>query len=136
MTVASYGDETATITGYLAQNWDEAAVPVAWPNTPLTKDDEGKLHVEVRINRQSAFNADLSTARRVRHPGLLTFIVRSPLGTGDGAATDTGDDLCALFRNLKLDAVQFRAPTLRDFGRDGDMHRVEVTVPYYRDSIY
>lgn len=136
MTVASYGAETAAITGYLKAGWDSDAIPVAWPNTPLGKADEGKLHMELHVGHQEAFNADISTSRRVRHPGLVTAVIRAPLGTGDGKAVKAGDDLCALLRNLDLDGIHFRAPTLRDFGRDGDMYRVEVSAPYYRDSIF
>lgn len=133
--VASYGDETAAIMGYLKAQWDEGLVPVAWPNTEL--DFGGQLHIEPKVVRQEAFNATVSRdSKRVRHPGLLTFEIRQGIGKGDGEAVDVGDDLCDLFRNLSLDGIRFRAPTLRDFGRDGDSYHVQVTVPFYRDTIF
>lgn len=138
MSAQSYGDEQAAITGWIKSQWVET--PLALPNVRLEHD--GAAHVEVRINRQTAFNASVAASQKlVRHPGLLTLRIRVPVGVGDGpSGVDYADELCALVRNQTIDGVHFRAPTMRDRGRgtgaDEAWYVIDVDCPYYRDTVF
>lgn len=135
MAATSYATEQQAILTRIQDNWTEE-VDVAWPNTQF--DPAGAAHLEPIVNRQDAFNADLTPSpnRRVRHPGLLTLNVRVPLGTGDGEALRLADVAAALFRNVSFDGITFRAPTVRDIGEEGPWYRVQVDCPFYRDSLH
>lgn len=129
----TYGDEQAAITRRLDQYWGDRT-PVVWPNS--ARKPEGQAHLEVRIINSEAFNNAMSAVQQeIRHPGLLRVHVRVPLGSGDGNARDYGDVICDAFRNVTFDRITFRAPTLRDLGRDGAWHHVQVDCPFHRDSI-
>lgn len=140
----SYTDEQKAIMGRLETGWG-TTTPIAWPNaiypppadhaaSPDKYDDAA--YIEPRVARQPAFNTDLGTDRRVRHPGLLTINVRTRLGEGDKEAMELADKAAALFRNVTFSGITFRAPTVRDFGRDDGMYLVQVDCPFWRDSIH
>ena len=134
MTVQSYAEETAAILDWLDGRWAEH--PIAKPNTRFEPPARAP-YVEVRINRQTAFNAAIGSAIRVRHPGLLTLVVRVPVNSGDGLAIDIADDLASVFRNVRIDgSIQFRAPTVRDFGPSEGWYVVHVDCPFYRNSVF
>lgn len=133
-TTTSYGGEQAAITARIEREWG-GRTPIAFGNQEI--DPAGQAHLEVRIVNQAAFNASVAaTSQRVRHPGMVVGNIRVPLGTGDGHARDLGDHFAAIFRNLTADGITFRAPTLRDLGRSGAWHLVQVDCPFYRDSIH
>lgn len=131
----SYGDETAAIFGHLKSQWGNRT-PLGFPNHEV--DPEGETHANARLVRGEAFNVSGSaTDKRVRHPGLLTIDIRSPVGEGDGEAIDHADYAADLFRNQTIDGCVFRAVTVRDFApRSGSKwYVVQVSCPYWRDSI-
>lgn len=145
MSVTTTKDETAEIFGLLEEQW--ITTPIAWPNAPYPPRDDyeanpddydGEPYVEPVINRDEAFNADIATSPRIRHPGMLTLNVRVPLNEGDGRALEYADDLAEIFRNETIvgTGIQFRAPTIRPVGREGTWYRVQVDCPYWRDSIH
>lgn len=134
MSVASYADEQTRIYEWLKNHWAKA--PVAKPNTQFTPPDAG-AYVEVRITNQTAFNASIGSTKRVRHPGLLTLIIRGPINAGDGVLKDYADELCAVFRNASVaDSIHFRAPTVRDFGPSDGHYEIHVDCPFRRDSVF
>lgn len=132
-TTQSYSAEQLAILNRLGDNWTRT--PIRWPNIASAPTEES--HVEPVVNRAEAFNASVSAASKlVRHPGLLTLNIRVPLGGGDVVALDYADELAALFRNVTVDSITFRAPTVRDLGPEGAWYRVQVDCPFYRDSIF
>lgn len=129
----SYDTEAEAILGRLNTNWSDAT-DIAWPNAGY--EPTGSEYIEPVINTQEAFNADIATSRRIRHPGLLTVNVRTPLGNGHGRALRLADDVVAIFRNVTVSGITFRAPTVRPIGREDAFYRVQVDCPYWRDSIH
>lgn len=135
MTVASYADEQVAIYDWLKSHW--AKTDVVKPNTQYTPSGSRTPYVEVRIRAQTAFNASIGASKRVRHPGLLTLVVRVPINRGDGLAKDYADDLAGVFRNALVDeSIHFRAPTVRDFGPNDGWYEVHVDCPYHRDTVF
>lgn len=134
MTVASYADEGVAIYAWLKSHWAETTV--AKPNTSFEPPDRTP-YVETRIRAQTAFNASIGASKRVRHPGLLTLVVRVPQNLGDGLAIDYADDLAGVFRNALVDdSIHFRAPTVRPFGVTDGWYEVHVDCPFYRDTVF
>lgn len=135
MTVASYADEGVAIYEWLTGHWAETTV--AKPNTQFTPPDRTP-YVDTRIRTQSAFNASINAeSKLVRHPGLLTLVVRVPTNLGDGKAMDIADDLAGVFRNATVqESIHFRAPTVRPQGPTGGWYEVHVDCPYYRDTVF
>ncbi len=129
----SYATEQQSIMGRLEDNWTRAE-PIAWPNTDL--DPGSAAYIEPFVNNQEAFNADIAPAKRVRHPGLLTVNVRVPINEGNGAALEIADAVVTIYRNAKFSGITFRAPTVRDIGKEAAWYRVQVDCPYWRDSIH
>jgi hypothetical protein len=137
--IATYADEQRAIMGRLAALWVDGSnvplTPIAWPNAAFTPPPNAP-YIEPRVTRQIAFNSDIGTPnKRVRHPGLLTVNIRTPLNRGDNEALTLADTVAGIFRNLSVDWLVFRAPTVRDQGRDGSYYWVQVDCPYHRDSI-
>lgn len=131
--VTSYDAETGAIFGRIEDNW--VLTDVAWPNTSYEPGEAA--YIEPRITRGQAFNASVAAASKlVRHPGLLVVQVRAPLNQGDRPALELADALAEVFRNVTFSGITFRAPTVRDFGRDGKWHRCEMAVAFHRDSIF
>lgn len=134
-TVTSYAAEQEAIMARLSERW-AAITPIAWPNKGY-KPVEGTAYIEARVARQDAFNADINAgASRIRYPGILTVDVRTPLNVGELQALEWGDTVAETFRNASFDGLHFRATTVRDFGVEGAWYRVQVTCPFYRDSIH
>ncbi len=134
MSVQSYADEGVEIYDYLRNRF--ASATLGHPNTAL--DPSGlDAYVDIRIRTQRAFNAAIGSTKRVRHPGLLTLVVRTRANRGDGTAIDLADELADVFRNKRVaDSIQFRAPTVRSFGTQDGWHEVHVDCPYYRNSVF
>jgi hypothetical protein len=135
----SYRTEHAAILSRLAGAWSTTPIVWPWEGAEAT----GSAYIEPRIANQEAFNVSYSAAAKdVRHPGLLTIDVRTPLKDasgnplGDGLAIGYADTLAALFRNVSFDRITFRAPTVRSFGVDGPWYRVQVDCPFWRDSTH
>lgn len=128
----SYAAQQQAILGRLNAEW--TTTPIAWPNSafrPVT----GAAWLEARVVTQDAFNVDLVSNRRVRHPGLLSLTLYVPANEGDGEALAMADTLSAIFRNVNVSGCIFRAPTVRPLGADGAWYRVQVDAPFWRDSI-
>lgn len=134
MAATDYDTEAEAIFGRLNTNWSDAT-PIAWPNEGY-EPDAGDAWLEPVLNTQDAFNADIASSPRIRHPGLLTVNVRTPLGEGDGQARRLGDDVADIFRNVSFSGITFRAPTVRPVGREDGWYRVQVDCPYWRDSTH
>lgn len=141
MAATDYATEQQAIMTRLESQWAERT-PIAWPNSEYPPKGtansayDGVTYIEPIVNRQDAFNADISTTRRVRHPGLLTVNVRVAPNTGDETALEYGDLIAAIYRNVTFSGITFRAPTVRDIGREGPWYRVQVDCPFWRDSIH
>lgn len=136
MPATSVQAEQAAIMARIKANW--TTTPVAWPNAKY-EPVQGTSYIQPVVNRFDAFNTDMGPTKTVRHPGLLTFNVRTPLNRGDGAAFTLADSLAALFRNVAFEGLHFRAPTIRD-GKPDPEHpgwfRAQVDCPYWRDSVH
>ncbi len=136
--VDSYAAEQRAILRRLDERWRLSGVsitPVAWPNASY--EPEEVAYIEPRITRQDAFNAAFSANDKwIRHPGLLTINVYVPLGEGDADVYDLADRAVAIFRNVRIDSITFRAPAVRDLGPEGPWYRVQVDCPYWRDSLH
>jgi hypothetical protein len=135
----TYRTEQDAILGRLQSNW--STTPIAWPWELY--EPTGVAFIAPRVVRQEAFNTAYSAAsKRIRHPGLLTIDVRTPLkdsnGNPSGGSTALGyaDTLAGVFRNVSFDGITFRAPTVRPFGVDGPWYRVQVDCPFWRDSTH
>ena len=135
VTVSSYADEQVAIYEWLSTHWAET--DVAKPNAHFEPSACRDPYVEVRIRSHNAFNASVGASKRVRHPGLLTLVVRVPINRGDGLAKDYADQLANAFRNALVDgSIHFRAPTVRDFGPSDGWYEIHVDCPYHRDTVF
>lgn len=139
MTATSYLTESAEIWSHLIDNWATTGIAFPWADF----DPDGAAHIVPRLTRQDAFNVTYSaSSKRVRHPGLLLIDVKTPLKDsngnplGYGTAETYADTLCGLFRNATIGGVVFRAPTARPLGPSGHWYVVQVSCPYWRDSIH
>ncbi len=132
--VTTYVGEQEAILGRLEDNWSNLT-EIAYPNTEF--DPHGLEHIEPVVRVQEAFNVDINgnAPKRVRHPGLLTINVKTPINQGNGRALTLGDAAASIFRNVSFDGIAFKVPTVRDLGAEGAWYRVQVDCPYWRDSI-
>lgn len=128
--------EQAAIMGRINTSW--TSTPVAWPNTAY-EPTQGESYLQPVVNRQEAFNSDMGPTKNVRYPGLLTGNIRTPLNKGDGPALTLAETFAALFRNVAVDGLHFRAPTIRPVGPDPSndgWYLVQVDCPFWRDTIH
>lgn len=134
MTVVDYATEQQAILSHLGDHW--SLTEIGWPNTQF--DHEGEEHITAKCVRQEAFNKDINaTAKGVRHPGMLIVDIRVPINQGDGRALALADVVAGIFRNAIVDGIHFRAPTVRDdLSTETNWYHVQVTAPYWRDTIH
>lgn len=70
-----------------------------------------------------------------RHPGILTMIVKGPIGVGIGECLKKADVLAEAFKSLTLGGyIKFRTPRIENVGRIGDNWNVNVICPFYADE--
>lgn len=71
-----------------------------------------------------------------RHPGVLFVNLYVPAGQGTSALRQLGDDVCRLFRALRVSNIFFQTPTFRMLPADAVWQPGLVTAPFYRDELF
>jgi hypothetical protein len=112
-----------------------------WTTTPVLYTGEPPQHanewIRVRITDLRSDQASMgSSAVKYRHFGILIIEIYVTEQTGSGVATRYGDTLAALFRGETVGDALFRAPVVRQIGRDEGWYRVNVEIPFQRDECF
>lgn len=120
-------------------SWDESAVPVHWPNSRF-EPPAGRRWIRAVVGPLPAYRTDVAARPRSRHPGLLTWEIYEPAGDGAGGAWATADEILARYRRRQQGAVKFwdgdAEPYVIDLGQDGGWYRLQIHVPWVRDTVY
>lgn len=134
----SYATEAQVVRERLNTNW--TTTQIHWPNTDFTPGTSP--WIRPTILPADARAADIATAPRYRHVGVLIIQVFVPLGAGDGLALEYADTIAALFRGQNVSGVRFygedgEAVRIRNVGPDGKgFFQMNVECPMFRDTIF
>ena len=113
-----------------------------WTTTPIIHDSaEAATHqdewVRLRFADLRSDQASIGGAAvKYRHFGILIIEIYVTEQSGSGKATRYGDTLAALFRGETVGDALFRAPVVRQIGRDEGWYRVNVEIPFQRDECF
>lgn len=137
-----YLSETQAIRTLFNAGWDNATYPVEWPNRNFVppKDANGKPKAYARFSIASdplgAAQITLGTTATHRHTGIVFVSVFVPLDDGEVAALTLADTAAAIFRGQSTSGITFRSPSVVQVGPDGAYYQVNVSAPFWRDTIF
>lgn len=129
----TYDANRKDIQDYVAANW--SSTPVLYDSaTPAVHQDEW---IRVGFRDFPAQQASIGGAAvKYRHFGMLLIEIYVTEQMGSGRATRYGDTLAGLFRGATVGDALFRAPVVRQIGRDEGWYRVNVEIPFQRDECF
>lgn len=114
---------------------DALAIPTAYENEKFTPPASGRW-ARVFVLAGDAERADLSpSSPRYRQVGLLIVHALGGSIDGDGSLLRLVDAIDDAFRAVTVGGVVFKAPSPGTRGREGRWWRIDVSIPFYFDSI-
>ena len=131
----SYEAESNALRAQFETTWAAATV-IAWENAEFNPPDNASW-VRFTTQHSTAFQASMGDPGNnfIRHPGVVTVMIFSPLNRGDKAALELADNAAAVFRGYQSAGVYFRSPpSIRRVGVDGKWYHINVVCPFERDT--
>jgi hypothetical protein len=93
-----------------------------------------RIRAAIRLgsNNQADIRPD---AARSRRSGVVLFSLFQKAEEGDGTLDALADEVEKAFRRTTIDGIVFRTPYTNTIGRVGSEWQVNVTCPFYTDTI-
>ena len=117
------------IENLLSTSWTET--PVQIDNEPFDEDTEEYIYPIVLDGSSDQISLGPNAAHR--RVGVLIIQIFVPKNTGTLRVKVLADMLSVLFKELKLNSIQFESPTLVRVGQNHRYHQENFQVPYYVD---
>lgn len=70
-----------------------------------------------------------------RNIGNLNIKIKNKIGLGTSELLQTADTIADAFRSKSLNRIVFNTPRIRNIGRVGDDHQVNVICPFFTDKV-
>lgn len=132
----SYEAERVSAEVAFGTGWG-ATTPIKYTNAPFD-DPAGSEFVEFHLLSGSGNLASLGGANTMhRFFGIAQIDIYVPENTGTDRARELADTAAAIFRDIRIDDMLFRASSITHGAPPpAGYYRLTVTVPYQRDEIY
>lgn len=115
-------DSNALATAYDNNTFDPASKPL-W------------CRLTIKPGQSEQMSIGAPGANRFRNPGVMFAQLFVPDGTGDKVILAMADIIANGFRSVAVTGITYMTPSITTVGRTEKWYQVNVTVPYYSDSI-
>lgn len=133
----TFASAHAAIRSRFSSEWG-STTPIQWPNTSFEVPD-GAAWVRLVIADTDADQVSMGDPGNNlhRHPGLVTVMIFTPVGEGDGESVALSDSAAAVFRGWEHSSsgVLFQRPPFRRvISADGPTYHANVICPFHWDG--
>lgn len=121
-----------SITTYLQTVADANNFTVRYDNDMRATPAKG-LWLQCRIEFGNSEQKELGI-NSYRNPGNVIITIKNKIGIGIGALLINADIIATAFKNVDVDAIIFKVPSIKNNGRIDDNWEVEVSCPFHLDE--
>lgn len=136
---ANYTETYSKIAEHFNTEWAKLTSPpvIAWPNVvfvPPANASWISFHVLDGESVQASIGASTNF---YRHVGVVMVNVNSPQNKGMATALGLADSVATIFRSKMIDSnIQFDSPAINFIGVEDGVLRLNVSIPFLRDSLH
>jgi len=107
---------------------------VQYDNAPFDPPDNATW-VRVSILAGEPVTVEFGDSMRYRTPGVMDALISIPIESGTKDALELADVIAAAFRYVTAGGVTYGLPGVRTMGRSGSWWQINVSCPFYADTV-